>query len=207
MPQALYLLNQHTISMKPSLCLYFISKKGYISNHFLLFFNMTTLFSSQTAQLSTLEVSNADALAGDLFHRSFHTDIPDFPKHFVFLATIAPGISLTLGYLHYTRKQSIYLCGGMCVNTRVLRYLSKTQRQDIKQQGGVAMIMATSSLQQLTGHEAVFAHVGHTGSYRICMAKNFIDTQYDHLIVNWQEPVIDERKQELIEQANQYVPF
>ncbi len=168
---------------------------------------MTALFSSQTAQLSTLEVSDADALAGDLFRRSFNADIPDFPKHFVFLATVEPGISLTLGYVHYTRKERIYLCGGMCVNTRVLRHLSQAQRAAIKQQGGVAMIMATDSLQQLSGHEAVFAHVGHTGSYRICMAKNFIDTQYEHLIVNWQEPVSDDRKQELIEQANQYVPF
>jgi len=123
------------------------------------------------------------------------------------LATIEPGISLTLGYLHYTRKDSLFLCGGMCVNTRTMRLLSKAQRTEIKRQGGVAIMMATSSLQQLTGHEAVFAHVGHTGSYRICMAKNFIDTQYDHLIVNWQEPVSELRKQELIEQANQYVPF
>ena len=168
---------------------------------------MKSVFSSQTAQLSTLEVSDAEALAGDLFRRSFNADIPDFPKHFVFLASVAPGVSLTLGYLHYTRKDSIYLCGGMCVNTRILRYLSKDQRADIKQQGGVAIMMATSSLQQLTGHEAVFAHVGHTGSYRICMAKNFIDTRYNHLIVNWQEPLSDERKQELIEQANQYTPF
>jgi len=168
---------------------------------------MKSIFHLQTAELSTVEVSDARALAGDLFKRSFNADIPEFPKHFVFLASVAPGISLTLGYLHYTRKDSIYLCGGMCVNSRALRHVSKDQRADIKQQGGVAMMMATASLQQLTGHEAVFAHVGHTGSYRICMAKNFIDTQYDHLIVHWKEPVSSQRKQELIEQANQYVPF
>ena len=168
---------------------------------------MKSIFSSQSAQLSTIEVMDAAALAGDLFKRSFNAEIPDFPTHFVFLATFEPGISLTLGYLHYTRKDSLFLCGGMCVNTRALRYLSKAQRSEIKQQGGVAMMMATDSLQQLSGHEAVFAHVGHTGSYRICMAKNFIDTQYDYLIVNWQEPVSKKRKQELIEQANQYAPF
>ncbi|KAA3645219.1 MAG: hypothetical protein DWP95_04145 [Proteobacteria bacterium] len=168
---------------------------------------MKSIFSSQLAQLSTIEVMDATNLAGDLFRRSFNAEIPDFPKHFVFLATIEPGISLTLGYLHYTRKNSIYLCGGMCVNSRALRLLSKEQRADIKQQDGVAMMMATSSLQQLTNHEAVFAHVGHTGSYRICMAKNFIATPYAHLIVNWQEPITEQRKQQLIEQANQYVPF
>jgi len=168
---------------------------------------MKTLFSTQSAKLSTIEVMDATSLAGDLFQRSFNAEIPDFPKHFVFLATIEPGFSLTLGYLHYTRKDSIYLCGGMCVNSRALRSLSKAQRAEIKQQGGVAIMMATSSLQQLKNHEAVFAHVGHTGSYRICMAKNFIDTQYEHLIVNWQEPINFERKQQLIEQANQYVPF
>lgn len=168
---------------------------------------MTAIFSSQTAELSTIEVSDAQALAGDLFRRSFNAEIPDFPKHFVFLASVAPGISLTLGYLHYTPKDSLYLCGGMCVNSRAIRHLSKTQRADIKQQGGVAMMMATSSLQQLTGHEAVFAHVGHTGSYRICMAKNFIATPYEHLIVNWQESISHERKKQLIEQANHYAPF
>lgn len=168
---------------------------------------MKALFSSQSAQLSTIEVIDAESLAGSLFQRSFNAEIPDFPKHFVFLASIEPGLSLTLGYLHYTRKDTIFLCGGMCVNSSALRYLSKAQRADIKQQGGVAIMMATSSLQQLKNHEAVFAHVGHIGSYRICMAKNFIDTQHDHLIVNWQEPISFERKQQLIEQANQYVPF
>ncbi len=168
---------------------------------------MKSIFVNQSIQLSTIEVADAEPLAGELFQRSFNAEIPDFPKHFVFLASIESGLSLTLGYVHFTRAESIFLCGGMCVNTRSMRYLDKQLRQKIKAAGGPAYIMLSSSLKQLKQHEAVFGYVGHKGSYRIGMAEGFAPTHHQHLIVNWQEPVTDKRKLQLIQQAHELCPF
>ena len=95
---------------------------------------------SNNSQLTLVEVNDAAPFAADLFQQSFGDSVPDFPKHFVLILS-DQGLTLTLGYVHFTKKEQIYLGGGMCVNSRVLRQVPKSIRQQLSSQGGVASTM------------------------------------------------------------------
>jgi hypothetical protein len=154
-----------------------------------------------------LEVADAEPLAGALFQRSFQASIPDFPKHFVLAASDPHGRALTLGYVHFTAAENIYLGGGMCVNTRALKWLPRSVRQQLNEQGGVAYTMLSSAVKQLDQCDAVFGYVGHQGAYRIDLAVGFEQTQYPHLIVYWKKQLEPNKQQAITEQAHQFGPF
>ena len=82
---------------------------------------------SNSSQLKLIEVSDAAPFASELFQQAFGDAIPNFPKHFVLLLC-EQSLTLTLGYVHFTKKDNIYLGGGMCVNSRVLRQVPKNIR-------------------------------------------------------------------------------
>ncbi len=140
---------------------------------------------SEHSQLTLVEVNDAAPFAAELFQQSFGDPVPNFPKHFVLLLS-EQGKTLTLGYVHFTHKDKIYLGGGMCVNTRALRQVPKNLRQQLSAQGGVAFVMLSESVKLLTDCDAVFGHVGHQGAYKIDMAVGFEQTKHPHLIVYWQ---------------------
>src|SRR5260221_6198779 len=65
------------------------------------------------ATLGTLqfaEVADARATANDLFRKSFHADVPAFPRHFVLLPEGGAG-GQALRYVHDTRDRPVYLRG------------------------------------------------------------------------------------------------
>ena len=162
---------------------------------------------SENIRIDLVEVTDAEPLAGALFKRSFQATIPDFPKHFVLLACHPSGRSLTLGYVHFTHQQDMYLGGGMCVNVRALRLLPKHLRAQLNEQGGVAFTMLSAAVSQLNDCAAVFGYVGHKGAYRIDLAVGFEQTQHPHLIVYWKKPLTAEQQQDIIDQAHQFGPF
>lgn len=162
---------------------------------------------SPSVKLHTLEVVDVKPLAATLFKKSFADNIPDFPKHFLLMAVAEKGWSLTLGYVHFSHHHSIYLGGGMCINTAAIRQLPNSVRQQIKRNGGLAFTMLSSAVKKLTDAEAVFGYVGHKGAYKIDLAVGFEPTQFPHLIVHWQQELSEDRKQQLIEQANDHGPF
>ncbi|GJM05809.1 MAG: hypothetical protein DHS20C09_18050 [marine bacterium B5-7] len=162
---------------------------------------------SDNVRINLLEVEDAAPLAGALFTRSFNDTIPDFPKHFVLVARADEGQSLTLGYVHFTQHHNLYLGGGMCVNTRVLRHLPKQHRRQLNQQGGVAFTMLSEAVKSLTDCAAVFGYVGHKGAYKIDLAVGFEQTQHPHLIVYWQQQLSLNKQQEMIQTAYDFGPF
>lgn len=162
---------------------------------------------SENIRIDLLEVADAEPLAGALFQRSFHATIPDFPKHFVLLASEPSGRSLTLGYVHFTHTGDMYLGGGMCVNVRALRLLPKHLRTQLNEQGGVAFTMLSEAVRQLDDCAAVFGYVGHKGAYKIDLAVGFEQTQHPHLIVYWKKPLTEQQQQDIIEQAHQCGAF
>ncbi|MGJ8662497.1 MAG: hypothetical protein ACSHWU_02555 [Marinicella sp.] len=162
---------------------------------------------SESVRINLFEVADAAPLAGALFKRSFNDNIPDFPKHFVLVASDDQGVSLTLGYVHFTKEQNIYLGGGMCVNTRAMRHLPKCLRNKLSQQGGVAYTMLSESVKSLTDCDAVFGYVGHKGAYKIDLAVGFEQTQHQHLIVYWQQELNQAKQQEIIKTAFDFGPF
>jgi len=162
---------------------------------------------SDNVRINLIEVDNATPLAGDLFKKSFNATIPDFPKHFVLLADDSDGNQLTLGYVHFTLHENIYLGGGMCVNTSALRHISRKGRAQLNRQGGVAYSMLSQSVKQLNDCDAVFGYVGHKGAYKVDLAVGFEQTQYPHLIVYWKKAMSNSMQQAIIEKAYQVGPF
>ena len=162
---------------------------------------------SEHSQLTLIEVNDAAPFAADLFKQSFGDTIPNFPKHFVLLLS-DQGKTLTLGYVHFTHKNRIYLGGGMCVNTRVLRQVPKNIRKKISDRGGVAFVMLSESVKLLADCDAVFGHVGHQGAYKIDLAVGFEQTEHPHLIVFWQNKNLNQNeKTALIGAAHQEGAF
>lgn len=162
---------------------------------------------SERSQLTLIEVNDAAPFAADLFKQSFGDPIPNFPKHFVLLLS-EQSQTLTLGYVHFTHKDRIYLGGGMCVNTRVLRQVPKNIRKHLSERGGVAFVMLSESVKLLTDCDAVFGHVGHQGAYKIDLAVGFEQTEHPHLIVYWQNKNLNpNEKTALIGAAHQEGAF
>lgn len=162
---------------------------------------------SENIRIDLIEVDDAEPMAGALFKKAFNANIPDFPKHFLLLATDGSELTVTLGYGHVTKLHNIYLGGGMCVNSRALKHLPKPVRQDLSQQGGVAFTLVSKIVNSLDDCDAVFAYVGHRAAYKIDLAVGFIQTQYDHLIVYWKKHLDESTQEELIELAHQQGPF
>lgn len=162
---------------------------------------------SENIRISLIEVTDAKPVAGDLFAKCFKAPIPDFPKHFVLVFKDDNNEQHTLGYVHFTKHQNMYLGGGMCVNTAALRLLPKTHRNQLNQQGGVAYTMLSEAVHQLNDCVAVFGYVGHKGAYKIDLAVGFEQTQYRHLIVYWKQPLTTEQQQQTIEEAHKVGPF
>ena len=162
---------------------------------------------SDTVQISLLEVDDAESLAGQLFKRSFNDKIPNFPKHFVLLANIENRQTLTLGYVHFTQHHNIYLGGGMCVNSQALRQLPKQLRAQLNEQGGVAFYMLSEAVNKLEDCDAVFGYVGHKGAYKIDLAVGFEQTSHKHLIVYWKNKLTPTQQQKTIQTAYQFGPF
>jgi hypothetical protein len=175
---------------------------------FFQFFYIFFMFnSSENIRINLIEVAEASALAGNLFKKSFNAPIPDFPKHFILMASSDIGKNLTLGYVHFTKHLDMYLGGGMCVNTHALRLLPKPMRSQLTQQGGVAFTMLSESVKILTDCAAVFGYVGHKGAYKIDLAVGFEQTQHQHLIVYWKKQLPEPQQQAIIQQAFEFGPF
>jgi len=154
-----------------------------------------------------LEVGDAEPLAGPLFMRSFNQRIPNFPKHFVLLATNEQCQSITLGYVHFTKFQNFYLCGGMCVNTRALRHIPKYLRAEMNELGGVAYHMLSKSINSINDCDVIFGHVGHKGAYKIDLAVGFEETGFPHLLAYWKTELTDEEQNQVIRTARAFEPF
>lgn len=162
---------------------------------------------SENLKISLIEVKDAEALAGSLFMRSFRDAIPNFPKHFVLMAVDDSGRALTLGYVHFTKHLSMYLGGGMCVNTRALRDLPSSLRKQLNSQGGVAFTMLSEAVRLLHDCDAVFGFVGHKGAYKIDLSVGFQQTEHPHLIVYWKQELNSDEQQQTIQSAAEFGPF
>ncbi len=158
-------------------------------------------------KINLLEVDDAEPLAGKIFKHSFNDHIPDFPKHFVLVASNQKSQSITLGYVHFTQQQNIYLGGGMCINTPALRHLPKQLRTQLSEQGGVAFYMLSAAVKKLNDCDAVFGYVGHKGAYKIDLAVGFEQTIHQHLIVYWKSALDPVQQQQIIQTAHEFGPF
>lgn len=157
--------------------------------------------------IKLLEVEDPKPLAGSLFQKSFSAEIPDFPKHFVLVASKDQSSRLTLGYVHFIEHKNIYLGGGMCVDTQALRNVPKHLRKKLNEHGGVAYYMLSNAVKKLHDCDAIFGYVGHHGAYKIDLAVGFEQTKHQHLIVFWKKQLDQVEQQNIIQTAYEFGPF
>lgn len=153
-----------------------------------------------------VEVDDAEAAAGELFRRSFRGDPPDFPRHYVARAAL-DGSWPTIGYVHMTPTERIYLCGGMCIDERVYRRLPAERRATLKAIGGIAEHMLRYVFADCSDGLAIFGYVGDRRAERVDLRAGFRHTGHKHLIVYWPRPLPESGQRALIEQAAAIGPF
>jgi hypothetical protein len=119
----------------------------------------------------------------DLFERSFGTQPPDFPWHFVAIHTASGKVC---GYVHYTEHSpGIYLCGGLCVDARIYRQISRAERDAIAAKGSISRWLSDVSIHRLPAKRAVFAFTGNLRSRNDAIALGFVSAVPPHLWVQW----------------------
>jgi hypothetical protein len=142
------------------------------------------------------ELADAKALAGPLFRRKFGQEIPDFPRHFVALIGDA-----CAGYVHYTAWQGDYLCGGLCIDDRVYRTLSTTDREWLRERGGIAEIMMRAAHEALTDGATIWGYIGDKQAEAVDRRVGFEKVAEPYLFAIWRKPISEAGKLRRIAEA------
>ena len=165
-------------------------------------------FCCDLGSLSLIEVSDAAALAGELFKNAFRSEIPRLPRHFVLLRRPPDAVATTLGYVHYTRNDSVYLAGGLVVSAMEFRRLDDATADLVRQQGGMAEWLMRTTCNLLGSEaEAIFAYMGDAKSIRVNTRVGFGFTGRTHLYVLWKNCTNSDRKSAIIERVAALGPF
>lgn len=164
-------------------------------------------FSADLGSLSLIEVSDARELAGTIFRDTFHAEVPDFPRHFVLLKRTPREAPATLGYVHYTRTESVYLAGGLVVAAMEFRRLDKETQQLVREQGGLAEWVMRTSCDHLSDSDAIFAYMGDAKSIQVNARVGFRFTGSKYLYVIWKNCVDPEVRNAIVERIAALGPF
>ena len=123
--------------------------------------------------------------ATDLFRRAFRSAPPSDRRHFVALHSRDLAVA---GYVHYTEfEPGVYLCGGLCVDSRLYRRLSEAERAAMAEHGSLARWLSDNSIAALGAKRAVFAYTGDVRSRRDAFALGFVPTSGRFLLVQWHD--------------------
>ncbi len=159
----------------------------------------------------TWEVSDARALAGKLFERSFGHAIPDYPRHFVLVYSPEPAARDTapkvVAYVHQSPFEELYLCGGMCVDEGAYRRMPRELFEQVRGEGGLATLVTRDSMAMLGDSPASFGHVGEPRARAADLRTGFVDTGREHLMAYWRRALPEEEKARLIERVAAIGPF
>ena len=131
------------------------------------------------------ELASPDASTTRLFARAFRGPPPEFPRHFV--ALHEPDGALA-AYIHYTAfEPGVFLCGGLCVDTRIYRRLERPSREALARAGSLSRWLIDASINALGPSRAVFAYTGNTRSRRDAFAVGYEPAGGKHLLVLWRD--------------------
>ena len=159
--------------------------------------------------LRTWEVNDARVVAGDLFKRCFHHEVPDYPRHFVLVHSPPAGGAApeVVAYVHQLPYGEVHLCGGMCVDERAYRRFPRWLFDEVRREGGLATIVTRDSMGMLGESVASFGHVGEPRARAADLRTGFVDTGRTHLMAMWLKPVTEEEKARLISHVEAHGPF
>lgn len=157
--------------------------------------------------LSIVEVSDASALAGDLFFGAFQSKVPNFPRHFLLIKKTVADAPLVMGYVHYTKDGDAYLAGGLVVAALEFRRLDSTTARLVKEKGGLAEWLMTVTCGWLSDAAGIFAYMGDAKSITVNTRVGFRPTGHKYLYVIWRASVSDAERVRLLERIAEVGPF
>lgn len=143
--------------------------------------------------------------ASALFERQFGGPPPADGIHYVAMREArAGGVS---AYTHYYEHEpGVFLCGGLCVDSRDYRRLTREQRLAVAEAGSLSRWLSVVSIADLPAKRAVFAFTGDSRSRRDAFAIGFELAVEPHLLVQWHaEPPAS--RAALIERIHRLGPF
>ncbi|MFT4519283.1 MAG: hypothetical protein ACI9JM_001674 [Halioglobus sp.] len=157
--------------------------------------------------LLVIETDEAELYVGDLFRRKFGGNPPDFPKHFIALYSKDSSHWQAVGYVNFWQRESAFMCGGLVIEDRAYKAMSKSHRALIKTHGGIAEIVLGTSIKMLPDNDVVWGMVGDTQAERVDMRVGFVHTHIDQIIAYWNKPFDDAEKHHLTEEIVTVGPF
>lgn len=152
------------------------------------------------------EVATVPPQINALFIKTFGCDTPTEPVHFVASYKTAEQGWQPMGYAHYSAFEDCYLVGGLVIDELAYRQMTATQRQHIKQYGGIGQTLITNAIQLLPEHVATWAYTGVQRSRDICYQTGFVDAG-QYLMVDWHKPLTEIEKEKYIKKITSIGPF
>jgi hypothetical protein len=154
------------------------------------------------------ESEDIPAAAAPLFQRKYGRGIPDFPHHVVATYQRPDAPPQLACYIHFTDCGDILLGGGACVDGRVLRRMSHSEREMTHFAGGIYQHALRWAVQRFAPRfAAIFGYCGDALAERIDRAVGFAPTIHPHLLVYFARDVDARRQRQMIEKANSFAPF
>lgn len=153
------------------------------------------------------EVSNARFFVNGMFQRRFGQDAPDYPRHFVAFYKTESTTMLPVAYVHYSRFDDSWLCGGLMMDNRAHRRISREDLRVIKKAGGVAELVMAWSFPQLRDAPAIWGYVGDKQSDVVTQRVGFVHTAIPCIMVVWNRALSEIEKQERLDRVVALGPF
>ncbi|MBL8525738.1 MAG: hypothetical protein JNN20_18810 [Betaproteobacteria bacterium] len=172
-------------------------------------------------QLQLRMEHDASAFAGDLFRESFGMEFPaprpikygevqTLPSDWrqaVAIYKWADGREECVGLANWIKFRSVYLIGALCVKRDFYRRLPADQYRQCSEQGGIAQIVMEFGDRMLDDADGWFGYCGDAKAFRVGTRVNFVRTQHRYIIVKWDKPLPEARKQALIDEVATIGPF
>lgn len=162
---------------------------------------------AELGSLSLIEVSDAEALAGDIFRGAFKAAPPRFPRHFVLLQKVPQQAAKVVGYVHHTHRGRAYLAGGLVVSAMEFRRLDPDTAALVRKAGGLAEWVMRTTTGWLQDADAVFAYMGDAKSIRVNSRVGFQPTGHQYLHVLWTRPLPPATITALVDEIAAIGPF
>lgn len=154
------------------------------------------------------ETEDAPELLEVLFRRKYQRALPQFPHHVAAYYRGKGGDAVPVCYVHFTDCGDILLGGGACVDNRILRQMTQSQRVALHAAGGLYHhVLAWSVRHFAQRFSAIFGYCGDVLAERVDRAAGFQSTAHERLLVYWTRDMDARRRGHMVEKANSFVPF
>lgn len=145
---------------------------------------------SLQAFITITEIDSAGFLVSDLFRRKFGHPPPEGPHHVAGFYRDAGGGLHLAGYSHMMPFGDVYLSGGSCSNGDTMRLMLPEERDALRATGGLWFHLLQYAFQKYADRcDAFFGHCGDRRAYEVALQAGFVQTEHEHVIVNWHKPL------------------